>query len=177
MYSALVGAEFVAMIWLRGHLEKRDRAAASATQEFENPIATHLPVDKLQMGTAPRSLGDAIRVGIGDEERKFRTKSGLSEAVRERCTLEHANRNFWEGLDGAPKNLHNETKRKPHKTVFHSPNKEPFTHRNAKQEHVNHPKKSAALSTRDQRVESRNADFFETKCNPRTGQRSSVLDV
>ena len=29
-------------------------------------------------------------------------ESSLSKAVREQCTLEHANRNFWEGLDGAP---------------------------------------------------------------------------
>ena len=144
-----MGGEYAVLnFWLRRHWEKKDQAAASAVQEFENPIATHLPTDKLQMGTAPRLLGDVIRVGIGDEERKFRTKSSSSKAVREQCTLEHANRNFWEGLDGAPKILHNETKRKPHKMVSHSPNKGPFTHRNAKQEHANQPKRSVALSTR-----------------------------
>jgi len=37
------------------------------------------------MGTAPRSLGDAIPVGIGDEERKLRTNSSLkNSSARER---------------------------------------------------------------------------------------------
>ena len=73
------------MIWLRGYWKKRDKAAASATQEFENPIATHLPMGKLQMGTAPRSLGDAIPVGICDEERKLRTNSSSKNgSARER---------------------------------------------------------------------------------------------
>ena len=72
------------MIWLRGHWKKRDKAAASATQEFENPIATHLPMGKLQMGTAPhsaQSLEDPVRWGMrtGDEERKFHFKHSSAQ--------------------------------------------------------------------------------------------------
>ena len=75
-----MGGEYAVLkFWLRRHWEKKDQAAASAVQEFENPIATHLPTDKLQMGTAPRSLGDAIRVGIGDEERKFHFKHSSAQ--------------------------------------------------------------------------------------------------
>ena len=81
-----MGGEYAVLkFWLRRHWEKKDQAAASATQEFENPIATPLPMGKLQMGTAPRSLGDAVRVGISDEERKFRTNSNLkNSSARER---------------------------------------------------------------------------------------------
>ena len=81
-----MGGEYAVLkFWLRRHWEKKDQAAASAAQEFENPIATHLPIDKLQMGTAPRSLGDAIPVGIGVEERKLRTNSSSKNgSARER---------------------------------------------------------------------------------------------
>ena len=100
----------------------------------------------------------------------------LSKEVREQCTREHANRNFWEGLDGTPKFLHREAKRKPHKMVSQSPDK---GHRNPKQEHANQPKRSVTLSKRDRRLESRNSNFFETECSPRkrNAQDSSVVDI